>query len=348
MDLPPRLGGGGASTAQMADLFRRCGQIDVELRDVVGGGHARLLMLDGSRRFDLLLRAVANSGAYCGVAITEDEVGSDLHALRTEAVANQSGYTINGMKRHVSRIEEATHFIVFATVRRSPDAKLITAFVVPRDAPGVSIERATPLGMSGVSWGRIYLRGVEVARRDRVGGEGQAIRLFVHHFSYWRIMMAATAIGGAQAAIDRAIERLKSRDAFGGPIGRFTHLQQALAEHVARLRMAWLLIENVAIEFDKRRWPIFDAAMVKAEALEIALAATDWAMRVMAASGYETPNPIEKTYRDLLGLRIADGTTDVLRGQVARAILGEHLYELALGRTEAGTYGGEDARRSFW
>lgn len=347
LDLPRRVGGAGLGALDMARIFRDCGRVDLELRDLPGGAHARFVTLASSRRFDDFLAAVARAEAFCAVAITEPDVGSDLHAIRTTATRVEGGYRIDGAKQHISRIAEATHFVVFAAVARGDGSRLITAFLVPRDAPGLTVEEMAPMGMSTVSWGRVRLEGVVVDAGQRIGGEGQALSMFVRHFAYWRTMMTAASIGSAQAAIDQSIERLKSRTAFGGPIGRFTHLQQGLAEAVARVHMAWLLIEEVAGAFGEHRWPIFDAGMAKAEGIEAAIFAVDWAMRVHGANGYDTDTGLEKRYRDLLGLRVADGTTDVLRGQVARAILGEHLYELSLNREPKGAIL-NDARRRFW
>lgn len=347
IDLPTRFGGAN-SVAETAEVFRRCGMIDLELRDLPGAGHARFLTLAPTRSFDGVLGDVASGDAFAAIAITEPNVGSDLHAMEARAEASSGGYTLTGVKQHISRVEECTHFIVFATIERpNSDRRLVSAFLVPADAPGLTVERMRPMGMARVSWGRVILDNVEVPASQRIGGEGQGLSLFVRHFSYWRVMMSAAAIGSAQAAVEAAIDRMKQRNAFGGPIGRFTHLQQGLAEHVGKLRMAWLLVREVAGDFDRRRWPIFDAAMAKAEALEAAIGATDWALRTAGASGYDTDNGFEKRYRDLLGLRVADGTTDVLRGQVARSILGESLYELSLNRPDTGQRH-TDARRRYW
>lgn len=348
LDLPERVGGANLPPLEMADIFRRAGTVDLELRDSIGAGHARFLTLVPTRRFDGLLRGVASGTDFCAVAITEPNVGSDLHALETTARPDAEGYVLNGIKQHVSRVSESSHFIVFAAVPGRAGEPLITAFLVPADANGVLVEPGRPMGMANVSWGRVHLKDVRVPREHRIGGEGQAISLFVKHFAYWRTMMAAAAVGSAQATVERAIDRMQQRGAFGGPIGRFTHLQQGLAENVARLRMAWLLVQNVAGEFTDRRWPIFDAAMAKAEALEAAIAATDWCMRVFGAAGYDIDNGIEKRHRDILGLRVADGTTDVLRGQVARAILGDTLYELSLNRIPKDKIMRLSERRRFW
>lgn len=141
---------------------------------------------------------------------------------------------------------------------------------------------------------------------------------------------------------------MKSRQAFGGPIGRFSHLQLGLARHVAELRMAWLLVTDAAARLDARDIAVSEAAMAKAEAIERALAAVEWAMNVFGAAGYDRDTGLEKRYRDLAGLRVADGTTDVLRGQVARSILGERLYEQGLGRDGAETELNDIPRRLFW
>jgi alkylation response protein AidB-like acyl-CoA dehydrogenase len=348
LDLPLRHGGAAWSARDMAQLFCRCGRLDAELRDLLGAGHARLLTLIRSSRFDSVLSAVARGTAYCAIAITEPEVGSDLQALTTIAMPEGDGYVLNGTKQHISRISECSHFIVFAAVKREMKSSPITAFLIPRDSAGLETEPMRPSGLTGVAWGKVFLRQVTVPRESRIGGEGQALSLFRQHFCYWRTMMAALAIGSAQAAIDQAAARMKTRQAFGGPIGRFSHLQQAIAHWIARLRMAWLLVENVTNQIDAHAWPVVDAAMLKAEALEAAIGATEWTMTVFAGAGYDVATGIEKRYRDLLGLRIADGTADVLRSQVARAFLGERLYELALTRSPSDERTGDTQSRRFW
>src|ERR1700733_11944591 len=254
LDLPSRNGGAAWRASDMALLFRLCGCCDAELRDLVGAGHARLLTLAPTRRFDSVLSAVARGAAYCAVAITEPEVGSDLRSLATIARPMGGGYVLDGTKQYISRISECTHFILFAAVERATKDPVITAFLIPRDAAGLETQSMQPSGLGAVSWGRVFLRQVNVPLASRIGGEGQGHSLFRAHFCYWRTMMAALAIGSAQAAIDQTALWMKRRHAFGGPIGRFSHLQQAMALWIARLRMAWLLVENVADQIDAHVW----------------------------------------------------------------------------------------------
>jgi len=184
LDLPARHGGAAWCATDMARLFCLCGRRDAELRDLVGAGHARLLALVPTRRLDAVLSAVARSAAYCAVAITEPDVGSDLWALVTTASPVDGGYVLGGTNQHISRIGECTHFIVFAAVRRPTKNPLITTFLIPRDSPGLEIEPMRPSGLGAALWGRVFLRHVNVPLTSRIGGEGQGLSLFTRHFCY--------------------------------------------------------------------------------------------------------------------------------------------------------------------
>jgi alkylation response protein AidB-like acyl-CoA dehydrogenase len=335
LDLPARVGGLEWSNEKMAEIFSVCGALNLNLRDVPGGGHGKLLLHVKSRQFDTLLKRLADGNEFIGIAITEESGGSDLHSLRTKAVPVSNGYIITGEKMYVARLKESSYFIVFAFIQRNSSDPKLTTFLVPTDCPGISYEAIDTMGFHGISWGKLIFRDVFVPNGMRIGGEGEGFSLFAKHFSYWRTTMAAAAIGCAKDAVRQAILRLKERNAFGGPIGRFTHLQQELAYHHAQLEMAWLLALQNMIKIDKKETSLFDASMVKAEALEIAISAVTWTMKVYAAKGYSTAIDLEQRLRDLMGLRIADGVTDVLRGQVARKLLGENIYEMSLSRKYA-------------
>ena len=174
IDLPGRVGGGSWPAQQMAVLFRDCGRIDLELRDLIGGGHARLLTLVSTRRFDGLLLKVTSGSSYCGIAITEPETGPDMQSLSTSANPISDGYRLEGAKQCISRLEEASHFLVFAVVRRPAPQPLISAFLVPRSAAGFEWEQVETMGLSTVSWGRVRLRDVLVPSSCRVGGRARA------------------------------------------------------------------------------------------------------------------------------------------------------------------------------
>lgn len=316
--------------AQMIDVFRFFGALSLDLRDVPGLGHGRLLSLVSGESFTPFLRSIASGSSFTAVCVTEASGGSDLHSIQTTAVRCQGGYRLSGRKQYVSRLRQADLYLVFANVAMLERG--LTVFLVPASADGIVINDFAAHGLRGCSWGALELNQVFVPKNQRVGGEGQGFSLFSTHFSYWRCSAAACAIGAAQTALDYSRKRLQARHAFGGPIGRFTHLQQEYARHAARVHMAWLLVHSTAQRLDRRAYCYVDAAMAKAESLEVAIAAVQWAMLIHGAEGYCADLGLEKVLRDLMGLRIADGTPDVLRGQVARGLLGETLYSESLGR----------------
>lgn len=348
LDLPHRVGGKQWSARQMAYIFALLGRIDLDLRDVPGGGHSRILLASKQRKYDWILSNVSKAQEFFAVTITEPNAGSDINNIQTIATPVSEGYQITGRKLYVARILEASHLIVFAKVDRSELEKPITVFILSRDTPNIRFEELKGMGLNGTSFGGLHLDKVFVPNSMRVGGEGQGFSLFTEHFTYWRSAMAAAAIGCAQGALEKAIKHLQNREAFGGPIGRFTHLQQEFAEHLSKIHMVWLLILSVMERIDNRLPAYVDAAMAKAEAVETALRAVEWSMKVFGARGYIDQIDLEKRFRDLLGLRIADGTTDVLRGQVARAVLGDGLYDLSLGRKHNIDELKTDVTRRFW
>ncbi|MFN6509580.1 acyl-CoA dehydrogenase [Xanthomonas translucens pv. translucens] len=328
-NLPEQLG--PLNTRELMEAFKFFGRISLDLRDVPGLGHGRVFLASKKQnRFRLQLEEISTGRSFAAICITEEGGGSDLHAIKTTASRTADGYELNGQKKYVARLRQSDVFIVFANVKGVDQG--LTAFMIEESNPGVRVADIEAMGLRGISWGQLDLDRVRVPAKNRIGGEGQGFSIFSTHFSFWRCAMAAAAIGAAEKALDKAKERLRTRSAFSGPIGRFTHLQQDFAKHASRLYMAWLLTQNTARRIELKQYSYVDAAMAKAESVEASLAAVQWSMLVHGAYGYSAEAHLEKSLRDLLGLRIADGTTDVLRGQVARGILGEELYSLSIGR----------------
>jgi len=349
LDAPLQFGGNNFSATQMVEFFAICGQIDLDLRDVPGVGHARIILQQEHINTvqQQIISRVVKSEDFVAVAITEEDAGSDIRNISTLALPNGKGYILNGEKLYVARLEQATHIIVFAKVIPS-HYETISAFIVPIHSPGVNTKAIDAMGLHGVSFGGVSFHDVFLPDEFRLGNEGDGFRLFSDHFTYWRIAMAAAAVGCGRGAVNQAIDYLRKRQAFGGPIGRFTHLQQELSRHISHLHMTWLLVLSAADRLDSKKRAYVDAAMVKAEAVEAALDAADWSMQVHGARGYTTDLDLEKRVRDLKGLRVADGATDVLRGQVARELLGDELYDISLGRQTYTRHSVSLFPRNFW
>lgn len=322
------------SKIKISDLmcvFNFFGKINIDLRDAIGLGHGRLLTLIKGNKFKKEIDLISEGNSYCAICITEELGGTDLHAIKTVATRFKSGYLINGEKKFVARLEQADKYLIFANISIIENG--LTVFLVDANTDGLTVNNIEALGLHGISWGGLTLNNVYLSKENRVGGEGQGFSLFSTHFTFWRCAMASVGIGAAQHALDLAKQRLMNRHSFGAPIGRFTHLQQ-YCEHVSKIYMSFLLVSNTACRIENKKYSYIDSAMAKAESIENAIQAVEWVMLIHGAYGYSIEAGLEKILRDLLGLRVADGTTDVLRGQVSRGLLSEDLYNLSLGNIQ--------------
>jgi alkylation response protein AidB-like acyl-CoA dehydrogenase len=334
LDLPKEYGGSGWTALQTLEAFLHAGRHDLNCRDVVGGAHVRPLMESKSPQASNVIRQVAEGKAYMAITMTEPTAGSDYHAIKSTAQKVDGGYLLNGEKRYVARLEQATHVIVF-TQPANGKPEGLSAFVLPIDTPGLDRYSFGAHGLKGNSFGGLRLNNVQVADWQLVGADGEGDKLFEKHFRYWRLMQVGAALGTAERALEMMVERLVTREAFGAPIGRFSHLQQAVGQRTTELRMAKALAREAAAMLDRGEGPAADAIIngLKAEGVEIALATVDAATRAFGAEGYSDQVDLGDRLQDLNGLRIADGTTDVMRMSVVAKSYGENgrrLWKMAV------------------
>jgi alkylation response protein AidB-like acyl-CoA dehydrogenase len=331
LDLPVDLGGSDWPATKMLEVFKHAGELNLNFRDVVGGGHVRPLMKSSHPEIREIVRQVASGEGYIAIAITEPEVGSDVTAIRSSCRKVDGGYLLSGSKRFNARLDQATHVIIFTQEAGGRPGKL-SVFVVPINTPGLKIERLEAHGLVGNSYGGLTFKDMFVPESHLIGADGDGMRTFHDHFLYWRLMQAASAIGTGDDALRQMADRIKSRNAFGGPIGRFTHLQQALGQSKIELQMAYALARDAAEMLDRNEYKAAEGIIcgLKGEGVEIALRAVDSAARAFGGEGYSTRVDIGDRLRDLNGLRIADGTTDVMRMNVVRHLFGQEFWDMAV------------------
>lgn len=335
LDLPTNLGGSGWSAEKMLEVFRHAGRHDLNLRDVVGGAHSRVLLKSKNEPIQKIVRQVAEGNAYMAITITEPDFGTDFTSIQTASDHVDGGYMLSGQKRYNARLDQATHVIVFAkSVSGTP--RRLSVFVLPIDAPGVTIERFGAHGLIGNSYGGLRLDKVFVPDSHRIGDDDDGYKIFNEHFTYWRLMQTAAAIGTAERALEMMADRLRTREVYGKPIGRFTHLQQPLGQHATELKMAHALAVEAARLLDQGKYKEAEPLVcgLKAEGIEIALNAVDAAARAFGGEGYSDRIDIGDRLRDLNGLRIADGTTDAMRSAVVMHTYGKDFWNMAFGREE--------------
>ena len=331
LDLPKKIGGGGWSAVNMLEIFRHAGKLNLNLRDVVGGAHGRPLTKSDSSISRQVLKGIIAGNAYVAVAITEPDAGTDMKQMQSTAVRDGEGFKLTGSKLWNARLREATHVVLY-TLASEGAAGSRSAFLIPIDHPGLKVIDRYAHGLTGNSFGGLEFDDMFVSDEHLLGEDGDGGKIFFEHFQYWRLMQAAAAIGCGEAALDQMASRIASRDAFGGPIGRFTHLQQPIGEYLTKLKMAIALAREAAALIDqgdyKAATPLVNG--LKAEAVEIALAASDASMRAHGAMGYSREVDIGDRVRDLMGLRIADGTTDVMRMTVVRERYGYEFWQMSV------------------
>jgi alkylation response protein AidB-like acyl-CoA dehydrogenase len=315
----------------MLEVFRHAGKYNLNLRDVVGAAHGRPLAKSNSAYAKRVLNDILAGKAYVAVAITEPEAGSDMKPMESRAIKVGDGYALSGRKLWNARLRQATHVVLYTLATNGkPGAR--TAFLLPIDHPGLQIIDEYAHGLTGNSFGGLKFNDMFVGLEYLLGEDGDGGKIFNEHFTYWRLMQSAAAIGCGESALQQMADRIKDRKAYGGPIGRFTHLQQPIGEYTTKLQMAMALAREAAELIDKGKYEAASTLVngVKAEGVEIALAASDAAMRAHGAMGYSRQVDIGDRVRDLMGLRIADGTTDVMRMEVVRSVYGYDFWNMAI------------------
>ena len=331
LDLPTEVGGSGWTTVDMLEVFRHAGKHNLNLRDVVGAAHGRPLAKSNTAYAKRVLDDIVAGKAYVAVAITEPEAGSDMRAMDSRATKVGDGFSLSGQKLWNARLRQATHVVLYTLASNGkPGAR--TAFLLPIDHPGLQIVDEYAHGLTGNSFGGLKFNDMFVGPEYLLGEDGDGGEIFIEHFTYWRLMQSAAAIGCGEAALQQMADRIEERHAYGGPIGRFTHLQQPIGEYTTKLQMAMALAREAAELMDQGNYKAASPLVngIKAEGVEIALAASDAAMRAHGALGYSRQVDLGDRVRDLMGLRIADGTTDVMRMEVVRAVYGQDFWKMAI------------------
>jgi hypothetical protein len=282
------------------------------------------------RHVPRLCSGEAVAGAF---ALSEPQAGSDAASLRTSAARLPGGgYRISGSKQWITSGDRAGVLVVWArTDGDSPGgpgslgARGISAFLVERGAPGLVVGRAEDkMGLRGSSTVPLIFDGCEVGADALLGQEGEGFRIAMAALDGGRIGIASQAVGVAREALGHAVSYARDRRQFGRPIGSFGAIQGMLADGATQLQAARLLTLRAAFAKESRsRTFSREAAMAKLYASEMAGRVCDMAIQVHGGYGYTREYPVERLARDARVQRIYEGTSEVQRMVIARALLKE-------------------------
>jgi butyryl-CoA dehydrogenase/short/branched chain acyl-CoA dehydrogenase len=272
---------------------------------------------------NLYLPALASRylGAY---ALSEAQSGSDAFALTTRATVEGGGYRIAGRKLWITNAAEAGLFLVFATVDPALGYKGITCFLVERAAAGLQIgKKEDKLGIRASSTCELILDGVKVSAAEVLGEVGKGYKIAIETLNEGRIGIAAQMTGLAAGALAHAVRYARERKQFGKAIGEFQAVQLSLAEMATKVEAARLLVYNAARLRDAGKPFVPEAAMAKYYASTIAEEVASEALEVLGGVGFTRDFPLEKLYRDAKIGRIYEGTSNMQRLTIAKALLAE-------------------------
>ena len=257
-------------------------------------------------------------GAFC---LTEPHVGSEASGLRTTARRDGDHYVLNGVKQFITSGKNGGLAIVMAVTDKAAGKRGISAFIVPTDTPGYVVARLEDkTGQHASDTAQIVLEDCRVPAENLLGDEGQGLRIALSGLEGGRIGIASQSLGMARAAFEAALRYSKERVAFGQPIFEHQAVQFRLADMATRLEAARQLIRLAAAMKDAGQPCLKQAAMAKLFASEAAESVCSDAMQIHGGYGYLTDFPVERIWRDARVCQIYEGTSDVQRILIGRAL----------------------------
>jgi len=257
-------------------------------------------------------------GAFC---LTEPHVGSDAAALRTTATREGDSYVLNGVKQFITSGRNGQVAIVVAVTDKGAGKKGMSAFLVPTDTPGYVVARLEDkVGQHSSDTAQINFDGCRIPADHRIGEEGEGYRIALSALEGGRIGIAAQSLGMARSAFEVALAYAKERQSFGKPIFEHQAVGFRLADCATQLEAARQLIWHAAALRDAGRPCLKEAAMAKLFASEMAERVCSAAIQTLGGYGYVSDFPVERIWRDVRVCQIYEGTSDVQKILIQRAL----------------------------
>lgn len=257
-------------------------------------------------------------GAFC---LTEPHVGSDAAALRTTATREGDGYVLNGVKQFITSGKNGQLAIVIAVTDKGAGKKGMSAFLVPTDTPGYIVARLEDkVGQHSSDTAQINFDNCRIPADSRIGEEGEGYRIALSALEGGRIGIAAQSLGMARSAFEVALAYAKDRQSFGKPIFEHQAVGFRLADCATQLEAARQLIWHAATLRDAGLPCLKEAAMAKLFASEMAERVCSAAIQTLGGYGYVSDFPVERIWRDVRVCQIYEGTSDVQKILIQRAL----------------------------
>jgi acyl-CoA dehydrogenase len=316
-------GGLGLTMLEEAHLAIAFGHTTPAFRSVfgtnVGIGSQGLVMAGSDAQKAQWLPSIASGEIITSFALTEPDVGSDSGSVKTVARRDGDVYRLTGTKRFITNADKASLFTVMARTGDTSGGKGVSAFLVPRDLPGLSVgEPERKMGQRGAKVADVIFDDVPVPAANRLGAEGEGFKIAMRVLDRGRLHMAALSVGIAQRLITDSVAYATHRHQFGKPIAEHQLVQAMIADSKTEALAARALVLETAAAKDAGSDVILESAAAKLFATEMVGRVADRTVQIFGGAGYIADYGIERLYRDVRLLRLYEGTSQIQQLIIAR------------------------------
>ena len=324
--IPREYGGGGLSDVDTViiseELAAGCAGMYTTMM-VNALAYTPLLLFGTDEQKKKFLTPQTEKMSFAAFCLTEREAGSDAGSLKTKAVKQGDEYIINGSKCFISNGGIASMYTVFALTDPGKGARGMSAFVVPRETPGITIgKEEDKMGHRASNTVELTFEDVRVPVENLLSKEGMGFIIAMRTLDHTRAPVGAAGVGVARAAMEYAIEYAKTRIQFGKPVALFQNTAFKIAQMATEIDAARQLVWRAAWLMDQRKPCGKESAMAKMYGSDIAMKVTMEALQIFGGYGYMRDYPMEKLMRDAKLLQIYEGTNEIQRLIISREVIG--------------------------
>ena len=326
LSIAPEYGGLGLTMAEECRVAIEFGGTTPAFRSTfgtnVGIGSQGLVMAGNAEQKAEWLPRIASGEVITSFALTEPGVGSDSGAVQARAVRDGDVYRLTGTKRFITNADKAQLFTVMARTGDQPGGRGVSALLVPRDLPGVSIgEPEKKMGQKGARVADVVFDDTPVPVANRLGAEGEGFRIAMQVLDRGRLHISAVCVGIAERLIADCVAYARERRQFGKPIAEHQLIQAMIADSKTEALAARALVLETAAAKDSGANTTMEAAASKYFASEMVGRVADRAVQIFGGAGYVADHGIERLYRDVRLFRIYEGTSQIQQLIIARETL---------------------------
>lgn len=280
------------------------------------------LNLHGSRYLkETYIPRIISGDCRIALAISEPEAGSDVASIRTRAVRRGDRYLLNGQKTYITAAHASQYIVTAAKTAPDQGNKGISLFLVPTDAPGLTIRKMDMLGRRPIHANDVFYADVEVPAEYMIGEEGGGFKYLMKCLNLERVGTSAASSGDMQHIVDYACRYARERTQFGQPIGSFQAIAHKLANMKIMAEAARLMVWRVADLLDAGIDPRMEASITKVMVTESAFRCADSGLQIMGGAGYMMEHDMQRFFRDTRVGPIGAGTNEIQRNIIAQQML---------------------------